>query len=179
MSARLTYLLPLALLVVLGIFLYAGLGLNPRLVPSPLINQPMPQFSLPSLEDPEQIISNANLEGPALINVWASWCVTCRQEHPVLVAMARQHGIPVYGLNYKDGRDDALRYLRSGGNPYVWIASDEAGRLGIDLGVYATPETFVIDAQGTIRHKHTGAITWDDARNDILPLIERLRREAS
>ncbi len=179
MSGRLKFLLPLGLLIVLGAFLFVGLGLNPRLVPSPKIGHPMPQFSLPSLADPEQVITNADIKGPALVNVWASWCVTCRQEHPVLVAMSRQNGIPLYGLNYKDNPDDAARYLRSGGNPYIWTVRDDSGRLGIDLGVYATPETFVIDAQGVIRHKHTGAITWEDAQNTIIPLIEQLRQEAS
>ena len=177
--ASLRYLLPLAIFLVIGGFLMAGLGLNPRLVPSPLIDKPVPQFSLPAVEDPARPVGSEALRGEvSLVNVWASWCVSCRQEHPVLVELAERHGVPIYGINYKDERRDALRYLARGGNPYVWSGHDLEGRVGIDWGVYATPETFVIDRHGTIRHKHIGPISPEQARNELLPLIERLRSES-
>ncbi|ANB01554.1 DsbE family thiol:disulfide interchange protein [Ectothiorhodospira sp. BSL-9] len=175
---RLMYLLPMGLLLLLGLFLLIGLGLNPRLVPSPLVDKPAPTFELPALEDAERMVGSADFEGQVvLLNIWASWCVSCRQEHQLLVRMADRYGVPIYGLNYKDERRDGLEYLRAFGNPYVWNAHDLEGRVGIDWGVYGTPETFVIDGEGRIRYKHVGPLTWDKVQNDILPLVERLRSE--
>jgi cytochrome c biogenesis protein CcmG, thiol:disulfide interchange protein DsbE len=112
-----------------------------------------------------------------LFNVWASWCVSCRAEHPVLQALADRHGVPVVGLNYKDKRADALQYLNRLGDPYGWNAHDLDGRVGIDWGVYGTPETFIVDRQGRIRYKHVGPISWQQAEKEILPLIRQIRSE--
>ncbi|MCG5499860.1 DsbE family thiol:disulfide interchange protein [Ectothiorhodospira lacustris] len=175
---RLRYLLPLIIVAVLGGFMMIGLSLDPRRVPSPLVDQPAPRFQLPALEDPERVVGSNDFDGEVvLLNIWASWCVSCRQEHQVLVALANQ-GVPIYGLNYKDERGDGLAYLRSMSNPYVWNAHDLEGRVGIDWGVYGTPETFVIDHQGRIRYKHVGPLSWQDARDTVLPMVEQLRREA-
>ncbi|MCP1675852.1 cytochrome c biogenesis protein CcmG/thiol:disulfide interchange protein DsbE [Natronocella acetinitrilica] len=179
-AKRLRYLLPLGVLVVVGGFLFVSLGLNPRLISSPLINQPMPAFDLPTLENGDHMVSAADLNGePALVNVWASWCISCRQEHPVMMGLVQHYGVTIYGLNYKDKRADAMGYLNYAGNPFVWNAHDLDGRLGIDLGVYGTPETFVIDRHGRIRHKHTGPLSWDQAENEILPILEKLHLEES
>ncbi|SIT70312.1 cytochrome c biogenesis protein CcmG, thiol:disulfide interchange protein DsbE [Ectothiorhodosinus mongolicus] len=175
---KLLFLSPLVLLAVLGGFLAKGLLLDPSLLPSPLVNHPIPQFSLPELQAAEREVGTADFEGEVVVfNIWASWCVSCRQEHRYLVRMARDYGIPIYGLNYKDERADGLEYLRRFGNPYIWNAFDHEGRVGIEWGVYGTPETFVIDRQGVIRYKHVGPITWAKVERDILPLIQRLRSE--
>ena len=169
------YLLPLAVFAVLCAFLYVGLGLKPREVPSPLIGKPAPAFALPRLDAPEQRLSVQDMQGKVwLLNVWASWCVACRVEHPLLVELAASGAVPIYGLNYKDKRDDALNWLQRHGNPYVASLADNDGRVGIDFGVYGVPETFVIDKQGVIRHKHIGPVTPDDLRDTILPLVKKL-----
>ncbi|SEQ01952.1 cytochrome c biogenesis protein CcmG, thiol:disulfide interchange protein DsbE [Ectothiorhodospira magna] len=175
---RLRYLLPLALVVVLGVFMMVGLTLDPRRVPSPLVGQPAPQFQLPDLEDPARMVGTDDFAGEVvLLNIWASWCVSCRQEHPVLLALAEQ-GVPIYGLNYKDDRRDGLAFLGSMNNPYVWNAHDLEGRVGINWGVYGTPETFIIDRRGYIRYKHVGPLSGRDAQYNILPLVEQLRGES-
>lgn len=180
MRRSLPYLIPLFACLGLGVLLFIALGLNPRLISSPLINKPVPAFALTTLESPDRSVTQADmLDGPALINVWASWCVSCRQEHDVMMTLAQLHGVTIYGLNYKDGREQALAYLYQDGNPYAWSAHDQSGRVGIDLGVYGTPETFVIDGRGRIRHKHTGPMTWETAQEEILPLLDRLAREES
>jgi len=169
------YLAPLVLFLVLVGFLYAGLSLNPREVPSPLINKPAPAFSLPTLDAPEQILSAQDLRGKVwILNVWASWCVACRIEHPLLVEFSKTTAVPLYGLNYKDKREDAIRWLGNFGNPYTRSISDLDGRVGIDFGVYGVPETFVIDQQGVIRFKQIGPVTPEVLRDDILPLLRKL-----
>ncbi len=169
------YLIPLVVFVVLVGFLAVGLNLKPREVPSPLIDKPAPAFSLPRLDAPEQAIALQDLKGKVwLLNVWASWCVACRQEHPLLVELAGQKAVPIYGLNYKDKRDDAVAWLARFGNPYVASLSDTEGLVGIDYGVYGVPETFVIDKDGTIRHKHIGPVTPEALRDTILPLVRKL-----
>jgi cytochrome c biogenesis protein CcmG/thiol:disulfide interchange protein DsbE len=169
------YLIPLIVFVVLVGFLAVGLNLKPREVPSPLIDKPAPAFSLPRLDAPEQAITLQDLKGKVwLLNVWASWCVACRQEHPVLVDFAGTKAVPIYGLNYKDKRDDALGWLARFGNPYVASLSDTEGLVGIDYGVYGVPETFVIDKEGTIRMKHIGPVTPEVLRDTILPLVRKL-----
>jgi cytochrome c biogenesis protein CcmG/thiol:disulfide interchange protein DsbE len=172
------FTVPLLLFVVLLGFLGAGLKLNPREVPSPLIGKPAPAFALPRLDDPAQNISRQDLLGTVwILNVWASWCAACREEHPLLVAFSKRGTVPIYGLNYKDQPDDAKRWLARFGDPYLASLSDRDGRVGIDFGVYGVPETFVVDKQGRIRFKQIGPVTPALLRDEIEPLLEQLRRE--
>lgn len=169
------YLTPLVLFLALAALLYKGLALNPREVPSPLIGKPAPEFTLPDLKDTSRQLSHTDFQGKvSLLNVWATWCVSCRAEHPLLMQLARQ-GVTIYGLDYKDSREDAQRWLQRFGDPYVANAFDADGRVGIDWGVYGTPETFVIDQQGIIRHKHIGPLTEEAIQREILPLIQQLK----
>ncbi len=170
------FLLPLAIFIVLVAFLAVGLGLNPREVPSPLINKPAPAFQLPQLHQPDKTFSQQDMKGKVwLLNVWASWCVSCREEHPLLVELARTKVVPVYGLNYKDKPEDALGWLKQFGDPYVLSITDRDGRVGIDYGVYGVPETFVIDKQGAIRYKQIGPVTPGALKDKILPLVKELQ----
>ena len=172
------YLAPLAIFLALAGLLYRGLSIDPRLVPSPLIGKAAPAFSLATLKDPSVTLSESDLKGEvSLLNVWATWCGACRAEHPVLVRLSQSGAVPIYGLNYKDQRPEALRWLQQFGDPYRANAFDADGRVGIDWGVYGAPETFVIDKQGVIRHKHVGPLTQDVLRQEILPLVEQLRAE--
>ena len=170
------FLLPLAVLAVVVAFLGVGLQLNPREVPSPLIGKAAPPFTLPVLHAPEKTVSNTDLKGQVwMLNVWASWCVTCREEHPVLVELARRKIVPIYGLNYKDKPDEARAWLKQFGDPYVLSLVDEKGRIGIDYGVYGVPETYVIDREGVIRYKKIGPVTPETVREKILPLLKQLQ----
>lgn len=172
----LKYLAPLAIFIALALFLGRGLNLNPREVPSPLIDKPAPAFELSRLDKPEQKLSVAQLRGQVwLLNVWASWCVSCREEHPVLVEAAQTNAVPIYGLNYKDQRADALNWLRQFGNPYTLSVSDPDGKVGIDYGVYGVPETYLIDKQGIIRYKKIGPVTRESWQNTLLPLVKKLQ----
>lgn len=165
-------LAPLFVFVALLGFLAYGLTLDPRDVPSPLIDKPAPDFVLPTVRDPGRTASTEALDGQLwILNVWASWCVACRQEHQTLMDFAAQQTIPLYGLNYKDRRADALRWLEEKGDPYRDSFYDVEGRVGIDYGVYGVPETFVIDRQGRIRYKHSGPLSPELLRDTILPLI--------
>ncbi|MEI8264593.1 MAG: DsbE family thiol:disulfide interchange protein [Betaproteobacteria bacterium] len=171
----LRFLIPLALFVALAWFLYAGLSLNPREVPSPLIGRPAPAFALPRLDDPAQTIKREDLLGKVwVMNVWASWCAPCREEHPLVVAFARERKVPVIGLNYKDRPGDARTWLERLGNPYAATLIDFDGKVGIDFGVYGVPETFVIDAQGVVRFKHVGVLTRQVISQKIEPLLKEL-----
>ena len=171
-------LIPLAVFVLMLIFLGIGLKLNPREIPSPLIGKPMPAFELESLEDPAIRITTNTLRGKvSLLNVWASWCTSCREEHPVLMALKNDGRITIYGLNYKDKRETGLKWLQLNGNPYHKTAFDPEGRTGIDWGVYGVPETFVIDRKGIIRHKKTGPLTPEVVEKELMPLIEALQKE--
>lgn len=170
------YLLPLGIFGALIALLFVGLHLDPREVPSPLIDKPAPAFSLPQLQDPGKKLSRQDLLGKVyLLNVWASWCVSCRDEQPVLTQFARSNQVELYGLNYKDQRADALRWLEMFGNPYVASVSDMDGRVGIDWGVYGVPETFVIDRNGVIRYKHIGPVTQADLDTILLPKVRELQ----
>lgn len=170
------FLVPLGVFAVLAVFLAIGLNLRPSEVPSPLIDKPAPAFSLPELHAPDKHIGPADLRGQVwLFNVWASWCVSCREEHPVLLQLAKMGEVPIYGLNYKDTRQDAVRWLQQLGNPYTVSAFDETGQVGIDYGVYGVPETYVIDRDGVIRHKHIGPITPEVLRDEILPIVRKLK----
>ncbi len=170
------FLIPLGIFVVLVIFLGRGLSLDPREVPSPLIGKPAPAFSLAQLDNPAQMIGTEQLRGQVwILNVWASWCVACRDEHPVLVEFSKTGVVPIYGLNYKDKREPAMNWLQQLGNPYTASIFDETGRVGIDFGVYGVPETFVIDKQGVIRYKKTGPVTPETIQSTILPLVKKLQ----
>jgi cytochrome c biogenesis protein CcmG/thiol:disulfide interchange protein DsbE len=169
------YLLPLIVFLVLVGFFAIGLNLNPREVPSPLIGKPAPAFSLPRLDAPDQKVAAQDMKGKVwVLNVWASWCVPCRQEHPLIAELAKASGVPVYGLNYKDKPADASAWLGKLGNPYAATLSDIEGLVGIDYGVYGVPETFVIDKQGVIRLKHIGPLTPEALRNTVLPMLDKL-----
>ncbi|MEK7322574.1 MAG: DsbE family thiol:disulfide interchange protein [Pseudomonadota bacterium] len=170
------FLVPLGVFGLLAVFLFIGLSLKPSEIPSPLLDKAAPVFSLPQLHEPDKTFAPAELRGQVwLFNVWASWCVSCRQEHPVLMQLARTGEVPIYGLNYKDAREDGLRWLQQFGNPYVASAYDNAGQVGIDYGVYGVPETYVIDREGVIRHKHIGPISPDVLTNEILPIVRKLK----
>jgi len=169
------FLIPIGMFALLGLLLAYGLKLDPRKIPSPLIDKPLPAFSLPTLEDPKKSLANADLKGKVvLVNVWASWCVACKQEHPVLLALSRDKLVPIIGLNYKDQRADATQMLKVEGNPYDAIIVDADGRVGIDWGVYGVPETFVVDKQGVIRYKQIGPISPEAWEKTLWPLIQRL-----
>jgi cytochrome c biogenesis protein CcmG/thiol:disulfide interchange protein DsbE len=171
------YLIPLIVFVVMAGFLAIGLKLDPREVPSPLIGKPAPAFDLPQLAAPDQRLAAKDLRGQVwLLNVWASWCVACRQEHPLLVELGKTGQVKLYGLNYKDKRDDALGWLANYGNPYLKSMSDTDGLVGIDYGVYGVPETFVIDKQGVIRYKQIGPVTPESLRDKLLPLVAQLEQ---
>lgn len=173
----LRYLIPLGVFIALVILLAVGLGLDPKLVPSPLIDKPIPNFALPEVRAPEKMLSSADLRGKvSLFNVWASWCVSCREEHPLLVALSRNNSVTIYGLNYKDQREDAIRWLNDLGDPYVASAHDLKGKVGIDFGVYGVPETFVIDRNGIIRYKHIGPIDQKALEQKIMPLVRELEQ---
>lgn len=172
---RVAFLIPLVALIALAAVLAVGLNRDPREVPSPLIGKPAPAFSLSRLDDPGRTVSRDDLLGKVwMLNVWASWCVACREEQPTLVAFARKGLIPIYGLNYKDQRDDGLAWLARFGNPYTSSLFDGEGRVGIDFGVYGVPETFIIDKTGTIRLKHIGPLTPEVIATEIEPMIKRL-----
>ena len=169
------FLLPLGLFLALVVFLALGLKLDPHEVPSPLIDKPAPAFQATALARPEATLRRDDMLGRVwLLNVWASWCVACREEHPLLVEFSRRAVVPIYGLNYKDKREDGLKWLRQFGNPYTESLFDPQGRIGIDYGVYGVPETFVIDRAGVIRYKHIGPITPEVLRDKLEPLLRKL-----
>ncbi len=169
------YLVPLAVFVVLAGFLMVGLRLNPREVPSPLVNKPAPAFTLPRLDDPAVMVALEQMKGQVwVLNVWASWCTPCLAEHPLVTQLAREPGLKVVGLNYKDRTEDAKAWLARHGDPYTATLVDREGRIGIDYGVYGVPETFVIDKQGVIRFKQIGPITPEALREKIVPLVKKL-----
>ena len=171
------FLIPLAVFVLLVGFLAVGLKLDPREVPSPLVGKAAPAFELPILHQPDKRFVPADMRGKVwLLNVWASWCVSCREEHPVLLELAKRGVMPILGLNYKDKGDDANAWLKQFGNPYDLSAVDADGRIGIDYGVYGVPETYVIDKQGVIRYKRIGPVTPAILKDKIVPLIAELNR---
>ncbi|MGR9099365.1 MAG: DsbE family thiol:disulfide interchange protein [Gammaproteobacteria bacterium] len=173
------FLVPFLLFLLLAVFLSLGLKLNPREIPSPLIDKQAPDFSLPILHNPGRFLDKKTLTGKVwLLNVWASWCVSCRAEHPVLNAFAGSKSVVIIGLNYKDDPEAARNWLRQLGNPYDASLMDLEGRVGIDWGVYGVPETFVIDKGGVVRHKHVGPLKESDVRETLAPLIAQLE-EAS
>lgn len=172
------YLIPLGIFVLLVALLAVGLTLNPREIPSPLIDRPVPEFKLPQLHQPDLAFSQKDMQGQVwLLNVWASWCVSCRDEHPLLVELAKARIVPVVGLNYKDKPESGKAWLKQFGDPYLLSVADMEGKVGIDFGVYGVPETFVIDRQGVIRYKQIGAITPASLEEKILPLVRTLQKQ--
>lgn len=171
------FLIPLLTFAILVFFLARGLSKDPSYVPSPLVGKPAPTFELPQLHDAKARFSPEDLKGRVwLLNVWASWCVSCRAEHPVLIDFARAYpDVPLIGLDYKDKRPDALAWLKQHGNPYVLSVFDADGRVGIDYGVYGVPETYVIDQAGIIRYKHVGPLTPEVVQKTIDPLLKGLK----
>jgi len=167
---------PLAIFVALVILFSKGLTLNPTAMPSALIDQPLPEFSLPSLASEQRLLSRNDLIGEvSLVNVWGTWCPSCQHEHPYLMKLATQ--VPIIGINYKDNRADALQWLQKLGNPYAVNVFDKAGTLGIDLGVFGAPETYVIDQQGMVHYKHVGVVNEGVWQQRLKPVVDRLRGE--
>lgn len=179
MGNLLKFVVPLGVFAALIAFLYAGLQRdNARIVPSPLIGKSIPDFALPRVHAADKKLTKADFVGRvSLLNVWASWCVSCREEHPLLVEVARQKMVPIFGLNYKDEVGDAVQWLGRLGDPYTASGSDFDGRVGLDLGVYGVPETFLIDKRGNIAYKHIGPITPEAWQTKILPKIQSLQNE--
>jgi cytochrome c biogenesis protein CcmG, thiol:disulfide interchange protein DsbE len=172
------FLIPFGIFIVVVGFLAVGLTLNPRELPSPLVGKAAPDFSLPQLHDPGKVISSNDLKGKVwLLNFWASWCGGCKDEHPVLNHLAQSGAVPIYGMDYKDRRDEALAWLKEWGNPYAVVAVDEPGRVGINYGVYGVPETYVIDKAGVIRYKQIGPLREDILEKKILPLVRELQNQ--
>ena len=171
------FLLPLTIFILLVGFLAVGLKLDPREVPSPLIGKPAPAFELPVLQQPDKRFVPGDMRGKVwLLNVWASWCVSCRDEHPLLVELSKKGVLPILGLNYKDKGEDAQRWLKQFGNPYELSVVDADGRIGIDYGVYGVPETYLIDRAGVIRYKQIGPVTQELLNGKIIPMIAELER---
>lgn len=176
--SRWTRLGPLAVFLIIAVFLGIGLTLDPREVPSPLIDKPVPEFRLAPVKGRTLGLAAVDLKGEvSVVNVFASWCTACRDEHPLWMKFARERALPIHGLNYKDKPDDAARWLDELGDPYTRTGADLDGRVGIDWGVYGVPETFVIDRQGRIRHKVIGAINRKIVDERLMPLVRRLRNE--
>ncbi len=174
---RLWFALPLATFLGVAAYLAIGLTRDPSAVPSALIDKPVPRFALPPLPGHDTGLTSADLVGrPQLVNVFASWCVPCRIEHPLLMQLAELTGVTVRGINYKDPSQDALAWLERFGNPYASIGVDSDGRVAIEWGVYGVPETFLIDGDGRIRYKHIGPLSADDVTTKILPMIRELER---
>ncbi len=172
------FVLPIVVLAALGVLLAVGLTINPREIPSPLIGKAVPDFQLPPVQGRTLGLSSTDLKGEvSLVNVFASWCVACREEHPLFMRLHAQGVVPIHGLNYKDAPKDAAEWLDTLGDPYTRTGVDLNGRVGIEWGVYGVPETFVIDRGGRIRYKHIGPISDRDWEGKIGPLIQRLRKE--
>lgn len=157
MASRVKLFIPLMLFIVLALFLFRGLSLDPKAMPSALVDHPLPAFSLPSLGEQRQLTRDDVIGQVAFLNVWATWCISCRVEHPYLQQLA-DRGVPIYGVNYKDEDGAALEWLQALGNPYVANIADREGTLGLDLGVYGAPETYLVDSDGVIRYRHVGVV---------------------
>lgn len=172
------FAIPLVVFVVIAGFFAVGLRLNPREVPSPLIGKPVPQFDLPAVKGRSMGLSAADLKGEvSIVNVFASWCAPCRQEHPLLVALRAEGVVPIHGINYKDRPVDAAAWLDALGDPYTRTGADIEGKVGIDWGVYGVPETFVIDREGRIAFKHVGALTPEVMSAKLRPLLAKLSKQ--
>jgi cytochrome c biogenesis protein CcmG/thiol:disulfide interchange protein DsbE len=170
------FAIPFLIFAALVAFFAIGLTRDPREVPSPFIDKPAPAFRLEQLHEPKAAFAPEDMKGKVwMLNVWASWCVSCRVEHPLLVDLAKKNVVPIVGLNYKDRREDGIGWLKKFGDPYALSVWDIDGRVGIDYGVYGVPETFLIDKEGVIRHKQIGPVTPEALEKKILPLIRKLQ----
>lgn len=175
---RTVFIVPFIGFVLLAVLLGIGLFLDPRKIPSPLIGKPVPEFRLPAVKGRQLALASGDLKGGvSLVNVFASWCAACREEHPVITALAKRDVVPIHGLNYKDKPDEAAAWLDRWGDPYTRTGADLDGRVGIDWGVYGVPETFVVGRDGRIAFKHIGPLTDDVVNRTLLPMIHRLRKE--
>jgi cytochrome c biogenesis protein CcmG/thiol:disulfide interchange protein DsbE len=171
-------LIPLVAVLLLGFLLYRGLFLNPKELPSAMVGKPVPAFSLTTLMDENKLVTQADLQGKVvLINVWATWCPTCKYEHPYLLQLAKSGRVALYGVNYNDDRAAALQYLQQYENPYVFSVFDDQGKLGLDLGIYGAPETFVIDGKGMIRKRFAGALDGNVWQREFEALIKQIEQE--
>ncbi|MCB1698243.1 MAG: DsbE family thiol:disulfide interchange protein [Pseudomonadales bacterium] len=178
MGSRLKLFLPLILFAIMAVFLFRGLSLDPQAMPSALIDQPLPEFTLPVLGE-DRLLKRDELVGEvALLNVWATWCSSCRVEHPYLLQIAAS-GVPVYGINYKDDDAAAGRWLAELGNPYRANIADREGSLGLDLGVYGAPETYLVDARGVVRYRHVGVVDERVWQTILQPLYQQLNAQGS
>jgi len=177
-TRRLLYAAPMVVFAAAAALFASRLGLNPDRIPSALVGKPVPTFSLPPVQGRKLGLSSGDLHGEvSLVNVFASWCVACREEHPLLMRLSRENVVPIHGIDYKDEPEDGARWLGAMGDPYTRTGADRDGRVGIEWGVYGVPETFVVGAGGVIAYKHIGVLTEDSLNQIILPLIERLRRQ--
>lgn len=175
MTRRWFFFIPLLVFILTCIFCWRGLGLDPRLLPSTLINKPLPKFAIVNLTNPKQIVTAADFKGKVtLLNVWATWCESCAAEHMELLKIAQNSTVNLVGLDYKDDKEQALAWLMQKGNPYRQVLFDQDGKLGIELGVYGTPETFIIDSNGIVRYKYIGPLTEETIKAVILPIIDSL-----
>ncbi|MCL1125935.1 DsbE family thiol:disulfide interchange protein [Shewanella surugensis] len=176
---KLILFIPLAIFLVMGVLLYRGLFLNPQKLDSVLEGQPVPSFELQRLENADELLNNTNIQGQvSLLNVWATWCPSCKYEHPFLMRLAKQNILPIYGINYRDERDAAIKELATEGNPYVLNLFDNKGRLGLDLGVYGAPESFLVDHKGIIRFRFAGPIDNRAWTETLFPMVKQLQAEA-
>jgi cytochrome c biogenesis protein CcmG/thiol:disulfide interchange protein DsbE len=168
------FIIPIGLFTALAVFLFVGLSRDKETLPSPLIGKPAPQFELPRVEDPTQKVASRDFAGrPYVVNIWGTWCFACREEHPVLMEIARRGEVPLVGLNWKDELGPAQQWLKQGGNPYVATAFDPQGDVGIDWGAYGAPETYLVDARGTIVYKYVSPVTIDVWEREFLPRIKQ------
>ncbi len=173
----LLFLLPVGILVLLIVLFWRGLYLNPSQVPSPLIGKPIPVFSLTGVDGASDSLNSTDFQGHvSILNVWATWCIPCRDEHPELVKLAQQKVVSIYGLNYKDDANTAAQLLQSQGNPYSKDGYDPKGAVALNFGVYGVPETFVVDSHGIIRHKYIGPLTTSQISTQLIPLVHELEQ---
>lgn len=173
-------IIPLVIFLTIVIFLWWGLARDPRIIPSPLINQAAPEFTLPELTTENERFTTSDLGHQiSLVNVWASWCAPCREEHPVLMGIRRTTSIPIYGINYKDDWEDANDWLQRYGNPFTKVGFDAEGSVSLEWGVYGAPEIFLVDQKGIIRYKHIGVLTQQNWEETLLPLIDSLKNKSS
>jgi cytochrome c biogenesis protein CcmG, thiol:disulfide interchange protein DsbE len=177
---RILMFLPVVLVVVLGVVLFAGIGKDPNRLESALLGKPVPAFSLASLRDADNTLGPDVFRGQvSLLNVWGTWCPACRDEHDDLLWLAREKGVRIVGLNYKDNRDEALKWLGTLGDPYAFNIFDPRGTLGFDLGVYGAPETYFIDPEGIIRYRHVGVVNQKVWNERFQPLMEEYGESGS